>query len=285
MNSGFPEYTDSFLAGQDILYTQFNTINFYVEDTDQEHFYFNILKRIFPNFDFNKIFPLNGKTNVITEARLSLGNKSKVYIVDLDFDEILGIKENYDNLFYLTRYSIENYLCNKNSIYEVIREKKPNLKNDEIDLQFDFNEHKKQWKELLSDLSSTCIIIQKYSLGKEYFVLNPHRDFDFSETKPKIKNNFIPDYLRDVESLLKSIDHRYTLKAQIRALKPYYRSTNIAIANIPGKYICNLLKYQLGRLKLIYQVNLKSFFYKLSKDCCVSELEFLKNEIEAYIGT
>jgi len=47
----------------------------------------------------------------------------------------LGIKENYDNLFYLTRYSIENYLCNKNSIYEVIREKKPNLKNDEIDLQ------------------------------------------------------------------------------------------------------------------------------------------------------
>ena len=90
MNEGFPELTDSFLSGQDILYTQFNDIEFYVEDTEQEHFYFNILKKLFPDLNFEKIFPLNGKDNVRDSARLNIGNKKKVYIVDLDFDHILN---------------------------------------------------------------------------------------------------------------------------------------------------------------------------------------------------
>ena len=90
MNNGFPELSDSFLLGQDILYSQFNDINFYVEDTDQEHFYFNILIKLFPNVSFEKIFPLNGKDNVVIESKLTTDDKTKVYIVDLDFDEILN---------------------------------------------------------------------------------------------------------------------------------------------------------------------------------------------------
>jgi hypothetical protein len=90
MNSGFPELTDSFLSGQDILYTQFNDIEFFVEDTEQEHFYFNILKKLFPDLKFEKIFPLNGKKNVSDAAILNIGNNKKVYIVDLDFDHILN---------------------------------------------------------------------------------------------------------------------------------------------------------------------------------------------------
>ena len=42
MEEGFPELTDSFLSGQDILYKQFNDIEFYVEDFEQEHLYYNI---------------------------------------------------------------------------------------------------------------------------------------------------------------------------------------------------------------------------------------------------
>lgn len=282
MNNGFPELTDSFLSGQDILYSQFNDINFYVEDTDQEHFYFNILKKLFPNILFNKIFPLNGKDNVITRSKQTNGDKSKVYIVDLDFDEILNNKEIEDNLFYLKRYSIENYLCHKTSIFEIIREKNPKLKDAEIDALFNFDDIKKQWKTLLSNLSSTFIIIQKYSLGKEYFGINPPRDFDFNSAPPIIRNQFLPNYLNEVEILLKDYDSRFSLIAQIKKLQSNYNNIAISIMNIPGKYILILLKYQLERLGLINQINLESFTYKLSKECYIDDLVYLKEEINAF---
>ena len=37
MNTGFPELSDSFMAGQAIVYGQFNDIEFYVEDYEPEH--------------------------------------------------------------------------------------------------------------------------------------------------------------------------------------------------------------------------------------------------------
>jgi hypothetical protein len=282
MNNGFPELTDSFLLGQDIMYAQFNSINFYVEDTDQEHFYFNILKKLFPNILFEKIFPLNGKDNVVTAAKKTNGDKSKVYIVDLDFDEILNNKENEENLFYLRRYSIENYLCHKTAIFEIIREKSPKIKDSEIEVLFNLEELKKQWKILLTNLSSTFIIIQKYSLGKEYFGINCPRDFDLRTVPPIIKNQDLPNYLNEVEILLKNFDSRFSLNAQIKKLKCNYNNIANAVINIPGKYILLLLKHQLESMKLINQMNLESFTYKLSKDCCVNDLLYLKNEINDF---
>ena len=58
MENGFPNLSDSFLAGQDIFYTQFNEISFYIEDTEQEHLYFNILRRVFPDISLDKYFRL-----------------------------------------------------------------------------------------------------------------------------------------------------------------------------------------------------------------------------------
>ena len=90
MNNGFPELSDSFLLGQDILYSQFNDINFYVEDTDQEHFYFNILSKLFPNVSFEKIFPLNGKDNVVINwFNIPITpEKAKVMLKDLPPEDI-----------------------------------------------------------------------------------------------------------------------------------------------------------------------------------------------------
>lgn len=282
MNNGFPELSDSFLLGQDILYSQFNDINFYVEDTDQEHFYFNILSKLFPNVSFEKIFPLNGKDNVVIESKLTTDDKTKVYIVDLDFDEILNKKENKKNLFYLKKYSIENYLCDKTSLYEIIREKNPKLKNNEIDALFNFEALQEQWKVLLSELSSIFIIIQKFSLGKEYFGINCHRDFDCNSTPPTYRNQFLTNYFNEIEILLKNSDDSYTLNSEINKLKPNYLNVEEAIKNIPGKYILTLLKHQLENLGLINQVNLESFTYKLSKECSTNNLIYLRDGINEY---
>jgi len=276
MTDGFPELTDSFLAGQDILYSQFNDVEFYVEDTRQEHFYFNILKKIFPDLQFEKIFPLNGKKNVKDAAKLTVGSKKKIYIVDLDFDSILGLKENVANLFYLEKYSVENHLVSKKAIFELIREKNTKLKQHDIEALFNFQDLLYECKQLLSELTSCFILIQKYSLGEKYFGLNPARDFDFTTAKPKYKNNFIKQFFDSIEAALKTINKKFTLKGQIKSLKTNFKLLADALVIIPGKYLLNLIKSRLENFSLIWQVDLESFAYKLSKEADPREFEYLK---------
>jgi len=284
MSNYFPEMTDSFLAGQDLFYYQFNDVSFYVEDTDQEHLYFNILKKLFPDIRLDKIFPLNGKGNLKDHAQLHIGDKKKVYLADLDFDEILGIKEDIDNVFYLKRYSIENYLFEQDGIFELIREKNPKLQNNEINELFNYDNELLNCKMLLSELACGFVVIQKYSLGKEYFGMVPPRDFDFKGIKPAYRNEFIVNYFNEIEVLLKSIDQRFTFNSKKNKFKSHFSSKDKALQNIPGKYLLSLLKFRLVGMNLITDVSDESFTYKLGKECNLSSMNYLKTEIIAYMN-
>lgn len=283
MDIGFPELTNSFLSGQDILYAQFNDVEFYVEDIEQEHFYFNILKKLFPNLKFEKIFPLNGKKNVSDAAILNSGNKKKVYIVDLDFDHILNTVQNIDNLFYLRRYSIENYLFSKNAVYEVIRTRDSRLKDHEIDALFNLNQILTDASNCLKELTCCFIVIQNKQLGHPYYGLNVSRDFDFATSPPCYRMNFIPNYFNEVEILLKAKNRRYSLESQKRAMLKHFRSLSDCLANIPGKYILTYLKDRLQSLGLINQMTVESFSYQLSKDFNSNDLDYLKTNVSNYI--
>src|SRR6185437_17024386 len=119
---GLPEKTASFLLGQDILYQQFNDLDIYVEDENQENLYHSCLSKLLSTIRIEKIFPLRGKDNVIFESKLNIGNKRKIYIIVKDFDDILGKSIIQPNLFYLERYSIENYALEEKSIIALIIE-------------------------------------------------------------------------------------------------------------------------------------------------------------------
>lgn len=282
-DDGFPVFSESFLAGQDILYTQFNDVSFYIEDTDQEHLYFNILKRLFEDVKFEKIFPLDGKNNLKKHAKDHVGDKSKIYIADIDFEDILEIREYLENVFYLNKYSIENFFVDKSGLFELIREKNPKLKDNDINGLFDLNSNLQQCKVVLSDLACTFIVIQKYSLGKEYFGITPARDFHLEINPPQIKNKFIPAYLDEIDALLKNRDGRFSLKSKQQEFKKHFRSLNNALINIPGKYLLNVIKYQLERAKLIHQMSIESLTYKLSKECSVDSFAYLRTEILEYM--
>lgn len=282
---GFPELSDSFLAGQDIFYRQFNDVYFYVEDTDQENLYFNILKRLFDDINFQKIFPLHGKGNLIRHAKSNPGDVGRIYIADSDFDSILGLKEDLDNVFYLDRYSIENYLVDKKGLFEVVREHDPKLKDYDIEAQFDYRKSLELCRLVMKELTCTFIVIQKYSLGIKYFHLNPARDVDFTSDPPTFKNSYVSDYFEEVERLLKSIDGRYTLMAKKKEFRKYINCLDGAVKNIPGKYLLNIFKYKLQGACLVGQMSNETLSYKLSKEFDVGKLSSLKSEILRFRGS
>ena len=116
------------LAALDVFYSEFNEINFYVEDADQENLYEVILRRLFPGVKVDRIFPLGGKDAVLRHASSSANENLpafRAYILDKDFDDLLEKKVTRPNVFYLDRFCIENYLLDENAFVEIVIESLP----------------------------------------------------------------------------------------------------------------------------------------------------------------
>lgn len=283
MQNGFPEITSSFLQGQDILYTQFNDVEFYVEDIDQENLYYVILKKLFGEIRFEKIFPLGGKQIVFQNARLNIGNKKKVYLVDLDFDEILGNIKNEVNIFYLDKYSIENYLLDCKAIYEIIKEERPKIKDAVIQTKFDSENFKKECMHLFRKLICYYLIIQKHNLLIENVKIGTARFCDFTTNPASLKNDQIYSYHKEIEEHLKLVNPYIKVEFEIKEFMCYFSTLTLALDNIPGKYILNFLKYRIEHLFSLSQFTLESFIYRLAKNSELEELFFLKQNILLYM--
>jgi hypothetical protein len=132
--SAFPQRSEGGLAASDVFYRDFNDYSFYVEDSEQENLYFDILKKLFPNVSLEKIFPLGGKPNVLAHSKDEANQliSNRIYLLDKDFDDLLGTKEDIAGVFYLDEFCIENYLLDEEAIVEVVLETHPKEKRDDI---------------------------------------------------------------------------------------------------------------------------------------------------------
>lgn len=278
-----PRRTPRYLEAQDIIWSQFNDINFYVEDIDQENFYYNILKKLFPETTIKRIFPLGGKKKVINKANKSKNMRNRVFILDMDFDEILSRQENNSNIFYLRRYSIENYLFTNQVLCEFIREYEPKLTYKEYKDRFNLEDFLTSCSSMLIDLSSSFLIIQKYNLGIDYHKINPARDCDYSSNPCCLHTKFLTPYFNNIELALKNKNKSFKLSTQISKSRKFFRKKNLFLKNTPGKYILNILKHKLERTFSLPNISIDSFAYRLAKISNFDELVFLKNNIESYI--
>lgn len=285
MEFGFPQLTESYLLGQDVLYSQFNEINFYVEDIDQENFYYIVLRKLFPNIVFNKIFPLGGKPNILLECSNNISSKKHIYILDLDFDDILNKKILQSNVFYLERYSIENYLIEMPAIKEIIIEQKPKIKENEINNLFNLDVFIEDTLHLFSTLIIYYLVIQKHELGIANVDLDTGRFCDFTKNPACLKQDQISIYHSQIENKLKLINHRFKIEKQLNFFKNHINSPENAIKHIPGKYILNFLKYKIEHLFSYPQISLESFTYRLAKNCSLNSLLFLQIQINNFLKT
>lgn len=283
MDLGLPTKSEAFLQGQDIFYAQFNEVNFYVEDEDQENLYFDIIKKLFPNLKFVKIFPLCGKRNVKSAARATASDKSKIYIVDLDFDGILNRKENLPNLFYLERYSIENYLLEEHPLLEVVLEEKPKLKLLNIKSTFEMKAFLKECRILFEELLCHFLVIQEHNLGIENTKGSPLKFCSFTP-RPSIKTSEFSRYRMLIDNTLK--DKQLNLEEQIQKYKNHlasFQEPEDVVNIIPGKYVLAFLKHRIESLFSIPSMTLESFTYRLTKKSELNSLFSLQQSIILYI--
>ena len=285
IEESIPTRNTNYRLAEDIFYAQFNEISFFIEDEDQENFFFCILKNLFPDIQIDKIFPLNGKDNVINESNENIGNKKKIFIVDKDFDDILNKINTNDNLFYLERYSIENHLIEKDAIVEYIIGEKPKLKRADINNLFDLGVNIQNINNKLSELIHLHLVVQKKCSRIKNVSLNHERFFDFNKGDFSLKPAQLSRYKLDIQTELNNIDGRLTLTSQFKKVNKIVNINNnqLCIKHVPGKYLVKMIKQVIESLFGLVSRNVESFCYRLSENCSFASLNGLKLSIEQYI--
>lgn len=107
-----------------LLYRELQPIEVYVEDSNSEAFYFELLNRMIEGENkIRKIIPLNGRKNVLDYCDDFDHSAPALFIIDGDLDLFLGLREEGKiNLFQHRAYCIENYLICKDAAVELIVE-------------------------------------------------------------------------------------------------------------------------------------------------------------------
>lgn len=279
-----PAKTNAYRKGEDIFYTQFNDIFFYIEDENQENFYYCVLHSLFPDIRIEKIFPLCGKDNVIAEAKLCLGDKKKVFVVDKDFDDYFSKIIIQPNLFYLNRYEIENHLIEEEAFLNYIVEEKPKTKLETVQANINLDKLLLDVGYLLYDLTLLHIVAQDKCPHIKNTSLAPEKFIEYKSCF-LVKSVAMTNYKNIIQKELNEIDKRYKVDAQVKKTKKKIGCYGIEtfIKHIPGRYLMKFIKSYIEKNFRLASNDIESFNYRIAKNCSFESLEYLKSNITIYI--
>lgn len=279
-----PEYSQEASASLDIFYLKFNDVNFYVEDADQENFYYLILKKFFSNIKINKIFPLGGKENLLTHLKDSSNSsiKKRVYLADKDFDDLLGTTENIDCLFYLPYYCIENHLLCIDSIIEVIIETHPKESKESITENLNLCGYLEKTYIEIRNLFKLFYVSQFFKLGLKN-CSSKVEEFCIQKKPFQIDIQKIEDY--KISLIKKSIELNISpsIKDPLNDSRTLINEEYPTEKLVSGKFIMSLIFHYIKSKYSLGNITFDSFCYRVAKNSSLDSLKPLTSNIKTHI--
>ena len=286
---GIPTKSKDYLLAVDVFYDQFNDVNFYIEDSEQEELYFEILSKIFPGTKLRKIFPLGGKKNVIDEAQLASRRKKRkkcVFIVDKDFDDLLGKIVGIKNLFYLSHYCIENYFLEEEAIVNFVVSQRPRLKRSTVKTTLQSSKVLRDAVKQLHPLFILFLVVQKKQLRNMENVGMPVERFFKDQVDSTIDDAKIELYKRAVLAKIAAggnlIDLEKEVRRAERIMLPGLRRLPLG-QHISGKYLAKIIYCKLGSTFGVRGISFDAYCYQLAHHCSFHSLSYLKKRVMNYL--
>lgn len=281
-SDALPQRSEGGLAASDVFYQSYNSLYFYVEDADQENLYFTILKDIFPDAAFEKIFPLSGKSNVLSHAKdpenRPVGNR--VYILDKDFDDLLEKKESIKGVFYLKNFCIENYVVQEKALVEVVLESRPKIKRKYIQAELSLDKVIPEIGKNLRHLFSLFYISQLEKLEiancglKPEVFCNPKRLWEVS-----------PDLLSKYSAELSALCDEQNVEKPAEPLSSdprlvgFHRVSEAEV--VSGKFWLAMLFHYIKTKYNLGSITFDSFTFRTAKNCTFEDLRWLVDDVRA----
>lgn len=273
-----PAKSTAYLYAQSAFFTQFNEVDFYVEDDHQESLYECILGRLFPEITVEQIFPLGSKAAVLDHAAKNKTGRRAVYILDKDFDDLLGTAANLPTVVYLGRYCIENYVLEPIAIRHFIVSEKPTETIASVQTKFDVVTFLSDSISSLKSLFLHFFLVQKYALG----IPNTHMSTAQFTAHGKgwlIDGAKVHSYQKTVITAkpdlidIKSESERHNSAFELN------RRSRFVGSNISGKYLLALLLRRITNLFKVPGTDASSATFRLAEYCEFSSLKPVQREI------
>lgn len=275
--SGIPRYSGQALADVDVLYQGLVDVHFFVEDEEMHNFYESLFARLFPWLKSFAVFPLSGKGSVVAHAQAHglarAGRSLKIYLLDKDFDDILGKMVVQDNIFYLDDYSIESSVLDEASLLSICVEEQPRKRKAETRAILSYQRNLDGWLPLLDRLHRGFALVQKHGLPIRNVDQAPEA-FCAGEDKSTLSEALVDSYIEDVAARL-VIDGVIADESEFGELsRKVFGSRRVVFKHISGKFLSRLHYHRLKRLRLISNLKQDSM---LMRCCATSDLCRLKN--------
>jgi len=179
-----------------ILKSHSNDLDIFVEDTVRSNAWLKFLRRYLPEgVRLNSVNPLGGRKEVLNACKSDqkIRNRARLYIIDSDFDFLLGKKKpNMNHLYRLRRYCFENYLLDQSSIEEAITTLNSSASYDSVNQKININAWLYKNENMLKSLFICYAVYQKLEIKEKtvsyscYNLKNSDNNYCIKKVKKRI---------------------------------------------------------------------------------------------------
>lgn len=244
------------------LYDDYNDIHIFVEDKGFENLYKELFKKY--GVRVGSIFSKNGKRSVLKAAESCTDTKC-VFIVDRDWDDLLGIMLTLKNVVVLSMHSIECYLIDHGAFSGIVLGDCPKCNIDSF-------LGEKHFGEILTDVSDKlrplfeCFVAMQMSDKKGK--MGPPGHF-------QQKNHSCAP---DEREIAKFISDSGVLVPQF--VKDYF-STEVLTIKGHGKFMLHFVWQGVRYRSRIGQIGMEKLMMRLAQLIDTPELKALTHEVKA----
>jgi hypothetical protein len=276
-----PAYSAEAATALDLFFGEHVDLLLFFEDQDCEALYNVVAKKILPNRELRAIC-LSGKDSVLAHSKIKTDYRAKrLYILDLDFDDFLNKLVDRENLVYLRRYSIENYLIERDAIIEVVQEEHPKADRSKIEAQINLENFLASASEPLMKLVKAFVAVQKYDLAVPNAALPIESFCDVANGRYPCEAK-VAKYLGQVAEALVSREISSDVDSASVLVDEACPATAV-LERAPGKMLLALIYRHLSNTAEIKSIRQPSLMYRLAKNCSFEELAFIREKADALI--
>lgn len=124
--SDIPTYSEFGIDVLDVFYQDYVAAIFFFEDEYHEAVYERVLLRLMPRLRPFQVICLGGKTKLIAKAKEQRPAGAKwIFVLDKDFDDLVGSIFVHSDVYYLHAFSFENYLVDLRALINLAVDMNP----------------------------------------------------------------------------------------------------------------------------------------------------------------
>ncbi|MPQ66540.1 MULTISPECIES: DUF4435 domain-containing protein [unclassified Pseudomonas] len=269
-----------------LFYRKLQPIEVYVEDSNSEAFYFELLNRMITNDrKIKKIIPLHGREHVLRHCENYKHKTPALFLIDGDLDIFFGSREKgKTNLFQHKAYCIENYLFCKEAARELILDASGTiLRENALSEQ--------EWNTMLNPLTQLKQLFITFAAARSAHSELKTVSYGFASIITQ-KGRKQPPVIDDtkIEQLNEAIALKCIEKIGSQAwgrIRQDIENNSIAIDPIDGvsgkDFLLPLLDHFL-RSKGSGNISTNSLMFKLAKYCSLNRLQDLQKALNDVIS-